>query len=647
MDNSMSLESLLSMQGGDGDVSFDKNSFGAAAAIASSEQMLTSAIHSMELTQGVHIEIANLGLGDGGHTFSMVDTVVEVLRRKLAVINGGTEPELEVFFSDLRLSNRFFSSFRPLEDRVNDWGKKYYTYGTSLPFYMRLFPKGELHVVVTTSALQWLSLIPRKVMEKGSKTWNKGRVWIQGAEREVVEAYAEQSHKDLGSIEEDRRDAFNIPLYLRNTEEVTAAIESCGGFKIEKMELLKIADPMNARQQEFIKDPDSYGRAMANLVQVAQIKPKVEAYLGPDLTSTFYERYAIGAANNKEFLTKNSFYSMIAVSAIRISNKRLLVSLGSKPPLDTPQGTFMTSLTESYDKWFWVDSVIPLRIQYGNVGFQSHCLNSTIVSFSNSVKYIQRAVARHRGTGSSAASTSIPLWLIVKSITSPPPHRLIIPIPSERCWYSTDTCFGLNQNHLWSLNLPIVINLSHHSSSKASCLSTIRRRPSVKRVHLAQSRDVVLKLPLFVHPSQVSRVFISSDFVTGAIRFQGPSYLFVNVKSRIFILFGSVEIHIVSSWSLDVGARAVHARSTSFQTLPFGLINVGSDYFMLMVVTYSGIHLMLPTVLQWTSKTLSFSFVITCFMFCFMMFIKPSRIPSGSYLVTDEHSSGCNSLNSF
>ncbi|KAF2536325.1 hypothetical protein F2Q68_00019699 [Brassica cretica] len=146
----------------------------------------------------------------------------------------------------------------------------------------------------------------------------------------------------------------------------------------------------------------------------------------------------------------------------------------------------------------------------------------------------------------------------------------------------TSTCFGLNQNHLWSLNLSIVINLSHHSSSKASCLSTFRRRPSVQRVHLAQSCDVVLKLPLFVHPSQVSRVFISSDFVTGAIRFQGPSYLFVNVKSRIFILFGSVEIHIVSSWSLDVGARAVHARSTSFQTLPFGLINVGSDYFMLM-----------------------------------------------------------------
>ncbi|KAG5399465.1 hypothetical protein IGI04_014072 [Brassica rapa subsp. trilocularis] len=219
-----------------------------------------------------------------------------------------------------------------------------------------------------------------------------------------------------------------------------------------------------------------------------------------------------------------------------------------------------------------------------------------------------------------------PSWLIFRNIASPLPRRLRIPIPSESRWYSNDTCFGLNQNYLWSLNLLIVINLSHYSFSEASCLFTVCHCASVQRVHLAQNRDVVLKLPLFVHPSQVSRVFISSHFVTGAIRFHGPSYMFVSVKSRTFILSGSVEIHLVSSWNLDVGARVVHALSTSFQTLQFGIINVGFDYFMLVVVTYSGIHLMLPTVLQWMSKTLSFSFVITCFMLCFMI-IKPSRIP--------------------
>ncbi|KAG2253941.1 hypothetical protein Bca52824_084077 [Brassica carinata] len=142
----------------------------------------------------------------------------------------------------------------------------------------------------------------------------------------------------------------------------------------------------------------------------------------------------------------------------------------------------------------------------------------------------------------------------------------------------------------------------------------------------SQNRDVVLKLQLFVHPSQVSRVFISSDFVTGYS--VARSILFVrHFKSRTFIL-SVVEIHLVSSWNLDVGARAIHACSTSFQTLPFGLINVGTDYFMLVVVTYSGIHHMLPI---WFSngraRLTRFALLSLVLIFCFMMFIKPSRIP--------------------
>ena len=154
----------------------------------------------------------------------------------------------------------------------------------------------------------------------------------------------------------------------------------------------------------------------------------------------------------------------------------------------------------------------------------------------------------------------------------------------------------LNRHMLWfepkpfmELKLADCYILSHHSSSEASCLSTIHRCASVQRVHLAQSRDVVLKLPLCVYPSQVCGVCISSDFVTCAIRFQGPSYLFVSVKFNTFIFFVFVEIHLVFSESFDVGARVVHARSTSFQTLPFGLINVDSgtqqDSFVSFVIS--------------------------------------------------------------
>ncbi|CAH8317884.1 unnamed protein product [Eruca vesicaria subsp. sativa] len=370
MDTSRSLEHVLSMQGGEDDISYAKNSYGPAAALASSKPMLTSAINSIKLTKGCSpIKIADLGCAVGDNTFDTVDTVIEVLRQKLTVVDGESdqpEPELEVFFCDLP-SNDFNTLFRSLQEKVNGSSKKYFAAGVPGSFYGRLFPKGHLHVVVTMSALQWLSQIPEKVMEKGSKTWNKGRAWIQGAEGEVVEAYAEQSDKDLvqflkcrkeeiveggvlfmlmggrssgsdldsglkhlfttlmdqawqdlvdeGLIEEDKRDGFNIPVYPRSTEEIANAIDRCGGFKIEEMKVLKIADPMNAKQQ--MKDPESYGLAMANLVQ-AGLKPMVEAYLGPDLTRKLFKQYAVRAAANKELLKENSSYYMIAVSAIRV-----------------------------------------------------------------------------------------------------------------------------------------------------------------------------------------------------------------------------------------------------------------------------------------------------------------------------------------
>lgn len=152
---------MLSMQGGEDDVSYAKNSYGPAAALASSKPMLTSAIHSIKLTEGCsssHLKIADLGCAVGDNTFSTVNTVVEVLRRKLAVINAGAEPELEVFFSDLP-SNDFNTLFRSLDEKVNGSSRKYFAAGVPGSFYKRLFPKGELHVVVTMSALQWLSQV--------------------------------------------------------------------------------------------------------------------------------------------------------------------------------------------------------------------------------------------------------------------------------------------------------------------------------------------------------------------------------------------------------------------------------------------------------------------------------------------------------
>ena len=133
--------------------------------------------------------------------------------------------------------------------------------------------------------------------------------------------------------------------------------------------------------------------------------------------------------------------------------------------------------------------------------------------------------------------------------------------------------------------------------------------------------------PLFVQPSQVSRVCTNSIFVSSNIWFQGPSTLFVSVKSRTLILFVFVEILLVSSRNLVVGARAVLARSASFQTLPFGLINVDFDYFMLVVVTYLGMHLMISHGSPIVEQVSLINLLFLVMLFCFTVFIKPSRIP--------------------
>lgn len=38
------------------------------------------------------------------------------------------------------------------------------------------------------------------MLDKRSSAWNKGRAWIDGAKKEVVEAYAKQSEEDLDNF---------------------------------------------------------------------------------------------------------------------------------------------------------------------------------------------------------------------------------------------------------------------------------------------------------------------------------------------------------------------------------------------------------------------------------------------------------------
>ncbi|XP_030524543.2 gibberellic acid methyltransferase 2-like isoform X1 [Rhodamnia argentea] len=374
----MSLHRVLCMQGGDDDGSYAKNSDATASAITLSKPLLLNAIRSMKLfltsKHDDSLRVADLGCATGYNTLATVNMVVEGLRKRYAE-ELGFEPEFEAFFSDLP-SNDFNYLFRMLSGVVSaDCRQRYFAAGVPGSFYHRLFPRAKLHVAVSLSALHWLSQIPEEVTDKSSPAWNKGRAWIDGAKEEVVEAYARRSEEDLdnflrcrkeeiveggvlfmlmggrpssqqpcdqlgdpdsrdkhpfttsmdrawqdlldeGLIDEETRDGFNIPAYMRSMEEVERAMAKCGGFEIQRMEYRRIREHSEEKQEEWARDPASYGLSKANLVR-ATLGPIVEAHLGRSLSHELFDRFRRRVSAELGLLAKTRFYGVIVVCAIR------------------------------------------------------------------------------------------------------------------------------------------------------------------------------------------------------------------------------------------------------------------------------------------------------------------------------------------
>lgn len=103
---------------------------------------------------------------------------------------------------------------------------------------------------------------------------------------------------------------------MRSVEEVERAIERCGGFEVQKIEYQKIVEHSMDKQEEWIKDPVSYGRAKANLVR-ATLRPIAEAHLGPYLSEQLFKRFEMRVSSDFSLLQKTCFYGVIVVSALR------------------------------------------------------------------------------------------------------------------------------------------------------------------------------------------------------------------------------------------------------------------------------------------------------------------------------------------
>ncbi|KAI3845185.1 hypothetical protein MKX03_024843 [Papaver bracteatum] len=302
MDMERSSVESYPMKGGTGQHSYVQNSSLQRRGIDLSRGMIKEAIakefdveNQLTNNPNTTFRIVDLGCSVGSNSLISVNAIIEAMDLKFESYFHGLQlkqtatPEFQVYFNDIA-SNDFNTLFRliPLE-------KRYLAAGVPGSFYGRLFPRGSLHFVNSSTALQWLSRVPKEIGDINSSAWNKGRIHYSNASKEVLQAYSAQYAMDmeafllargheivsgglmfilvpaipdetlisqtstgiladvLGScllemakmdiVEEAKVDSFNIPLYLTSPKQVKELVERNGCFTIERLERLEAVFP--------------------------------------------------------------------------------------------------------------------------------------------------------------------------------------------------------------------------------------------------------------------------------------------------------------------------------------------------------------------------------------------------------------------
>ncbi|KAF7815894.1 indole-3-acetate O-methyltransferase 1-like [Senna tora] len=379
----MELESLLSMKGGkEEEYSYANNSQAQAIHARSVLHLLKETLDIVELHDNPNIPftIVDLGCSSGSNTISTMDVMINhIIKRHEAL--GFRPPEFSAFFSDLPKNdfNTLFQLLPPLHVNYGGGGismeeclaasnhRSYFVAGVPGSFYRRLFPARSINFFHSTFSLHWLSQVPESVVEKKCSAFNKGKVFIHGANETTANAYKAQFQTDMASflssrslemkkgasmylvflgrssvdptdqggpgiffgthfqdawndlvqeglISSEERDTFNIPLYAPSLQEFKEVVEADGSFAINKLELFKGGSPLVVSQPD---DEAEVGKALANSCRSVS-GVLVEAHIGDQLSDQLFSRVARRAAlHAKELLDQLQFFHIVASLSLK------------------------------------------------------------------------------------------------------------------------------------------------------------------------------------------------------------------------------------------------------------------------------------------------------------------------------------------
>ncbi|CAA3032492.1 indole-3-acetate O-methyltransferase 1 [Olea europaea subsp. europaea] len=369
--SNMKLERMLSMKGGNGEASYVNNSQAQGQHAQSMLHLLREILDGIQINPEADIPfvVADLGCSCGSNTIYMIDVIIKHMTKRYEAMSYNP-PEFSAFFSDLP-SNDFNTLFQLLppyggssmeECLASDGHRSYFAAGVPGSFYRRLFPAKSVDVFYSAFSLHWLSQVPDIVLDKRSTAYNKGRIFIHGANESTANAYRNQFQNDLamflrsrseemkrggsmflvclgrtsvdptdqggagllfgthfqdawddlvqeGLITSEKRDNFNIPVFAPSLHDFKEVVEANGSFIINKLEVFRGGSPLVVSHPD---DAAEIGRALANSCRSVS-GVLVDAHIGYQLSNELFSHVESRATTQaKELLENLQFFHIVA-----------------------------------------------------------------------------------------------------------------------------------------------------------------------------------------------------------------------------------------------------------------------------------------------------------------------------------------------
>ncbi|CAM8914070.1 unnamed protein product [Rhodiola kirilowii] len=336
------VEHVLCMNGGESETSYAKNSDLQRAVMSSARHILMESTIDVcnTFSSSKCLAVADLGCGTGPNALLAISDVVNIVCRTFDDM-GHESPSFLVSLSDLP-SNDFNTIFGSLAGFDGPFRRdRCFVMAVPGSFHGRLFPCKSLHIVHSSYALQFLSQVPKGLVDENGEALDKTNICLaETSSLAVQKAYAEQFREDfhaflksrseelrpggsmvltfLGSarsnapfkvfevisqtlgemgeedlIKESKLDTFKLPFHAASCDQVSEVIINEGSFSIRKLEAFKTSwDTAMDESVLYMKGTAGRGEFVAKYLR-AVLEPLLVAAFGEVIMDELFGRVAV------------------------------------------------------------------------------------------------------------------------------------------------------------------------------------------------------------------------------------------------------------------------------------------------------------------------------------------------------------------